>query len=150
MPFLISHLWFWNLMHQVKKHYFQSQQLYSIKDVAEIQVQVSFFFFLCSNMISKVEKCWGGCGSESLGMSQGDSLHILWGWLTAWPDSPGHPWRVALATVLGQEKWLLPKANNLRPTVFIWAHQVSRCFPERQPLSFSLCQEPLETLYEDN
>lgn len=59
-----------------KKHYFQSQQLYSIKDVAEIQVQVDFFF-LCFNMISKVEECRGGCGSESLGMSQGDGLHIL-------------------------------------------------------------------------
>lgn len=149
MPLLISHLWFWNLVHQVKNTISSHNNCTLSKMWLKFKCRW-IFFFLCFNMISKVEECRGGCGSESLGMSQGDGLHILWGWLTAWLDSPGHPWRVALATVLGQEKWLLPKANNLRPTVFIWAHQVNRCFPERQPLSFSLCQEPLETLYEDN
>lgn len=93
---------------------------------------------------------WRDWWSEMLGASWGDGQRTLRSWFTAWPDSRWHPRWVALAAALRHETWLLPKANNLRPMGFIWAHQVNSCLPEHRQLSSSLCQEPLETLYEDN
>lgn len=60
-----------------------------------------------------------------------------------------HPGEVALARALkngvGPSKGDQPSTRSHH-----FGHQVNSCSTEHRQLSFSLCQEALETLYEDN
>ncbi|KAF7483828.1 Hypothetical predicted protein [Marmota monax] len=67
--------------------------------------------------------------------------------LTAQPGAPTEsgPARGSQAGEVVSSKGKEPSTHGLHQ-----AHQVNRWFTEHRQLSFSLCQEPLETLYEDN
>lgn len=135
--------------------------LCTYKDVADIKMQC-----VCVHVCA----CFRGCLALCLPSNTTPSISgnferllerdvgsILW-WWSAHSDKLIHSLtgRLLAPTVSGSGRsskaWDVgpSKSKNLRPTGFIWAHQVNSCFPEHRQLSFSLCQEPLETLYEDN
>lgn len=108
MLFLSSLLWFWN------GSWVKWGKIFSVATATIVwQIWLKFkcgffvcclFFFSCVLIISRV---WGRLCEWKAGAVRA--------WLAAWPDSPGHPQRVALPTVLGQEKWLLPQQTTFDP-----------------------------------
>ena len=138
-----------------------SSHIGTYQDVADVKVQcvcvsVCVWFRGClalrlpSNTTPSRSGNFERLLERDVGSVCSDGQHTLISGFTAWRAGRWHPQWLALAAAPRHEMWVLPKANNLRPTGFIWAHQVNSCFPEHRQLSFSLCQEPLETLYEDN
>lgn len=145
--FLISRMYFWNCE---ETHFRSHWQLCSDKDAVEIQVQIPLPPPLRSKYNFKKlwvwVKSWEWMAVDVPACWLARTLRLI-NSLTGQPwapteRSPGHSSRTGEVAA--------SSANNLRPMVFVCAHQVNCCLTELQPLSFSLCQEPLERLYEDN